>query len=140
MKVVLDTNVVMSGIFFGGPPGVILEAWREARFVLVLSLDVFREYQRVSEVLGQKYSGVDASPLLSLLAAHSEWVTVLSPTAPISSDPDDDKFLLTARSARAGIVVSGDTDLLDMSEWGGIQILTPRRFVDEVLHARGSDT
>ena len=47
MRIVLDTNVFISGVFFGGPPGKILEAWRDARVRPVLSAEIFEEYRRV---------------------------------------------------------------------------------------------
>ena len=52
MRVVLDTNVFVSGVFFGGIPGRILEAWRDARIQLVLSAEILDEYQRVGQTLG----------------------------------------------------------------------------------------
>ncbi len=45
MRAVLDTNVVLSGFFFGGLPGQILDAWRDARFTLVLSAAILGEYR-----------------------------------------------------------------------------------------------
>jgi uncharacterized protein len=50
VRVVLDTNVVMSALFFGGIPGVILSHWSNAGFELVLS--IFQEYERVARELG----------------------------------------------------------------------------------------
>ena len=48
MKVVLDTNVLVSGIFFSGPPAGILRAWSQGKFQLVLSPEILDEYKRVS--------------------------------------------------------------------------------------------
>lgn len=44
MKIVLDTNAFVSGVFFGGPPGLVIDAWRAGRFQLTLSLDILQEY------------------------------------------------------------------------------------------------
>lgn len=49
MKVVVDTNVFVSGVFFGGPPGDVLAAWRDERIELVVSPEIFEEYVRVGE-------------------------------------------------------------------------------------------
>jgi AbrB family looped-hinge helix DNA binding protein len=49
VRIVLDTNVLVSGVFFGGPPGRILEAWRDRRIQLVLSPEILGEYQRVGQ-------------------------------------------------------------------------------------------
>lgn len=59
MRVVLDTNVLISGIFFSGPPFKILEAWRDRRLALVVSPEILEEYYRVGENLGSRYSDVD---------------------------------------------------------------------------------
>lgn len=67
MKVVLDTNVFISGIFFGGPPYQILRAWRDGRIQLVLSEEILEEYLRVSEVLSERFPQVQLDPILKLL-------------------------------------------------------------------------
>lgn len=47
MRCVLDTNVLMSGIFFGGVPGRVLEAWMSGRIELILSPEILAEYRTV---------------------------------------------------------------------------------------------
>jgi uncharacterized protein len=54
VRVVVDTNVVMSGIFFGGVPGRLLEAWTVGRVELVLSPAILHEYRRVGAELAAK--------------------------------------------------------------------------------------
>ena len=105
MKVVLDTNVFVSGVFFGGTPGRVLEAWRDGKAEVVLSREIVEEYVRVGE------------PPLS---------------EPVSRDVDDDKFLACALAAGADYVVSGDRDLLDVSSHKGVVVLSPRDFVDRL--------
>ena len=51
MRVVLDTNVFISGIFFTGPPFEILNAWRNEQLQLVVSAEILEEYRRVGERL-----------------------------------------------------------------------------------------
>lgn len=133
MRVILDTNVVISGVFFGGLPARILEAWRDGLIRPVLSAEIFEEYQRVGEVLANRYPGVDLSPFLALLTEHSELVEAQALAEPISADPDDDKFLACALAAGVPVVVSGDRDLIELSGWGGIRVLRPRQFVEELL-------
>lgn len=50
-----------------------------------------------------------------------------------SKDPDDDKYLAAAIEGRAGFVVAGDSDLLDLKEYDGIRILSPRAFLDLLI-------
>ena len=133
MKVILDTNVFISGVFFGGVPGLILKAWRDARIRLVVSAEILEEYQRVGETLGDQYAGVDLEPFLTLLAIHAELVQAPALSEPVTADPDDDKFLACAVAAGVAIIVSGDKDLVEQSGWRGVRVLRPRQFADEFL-------
>lgn len=133
MRIVLDTNVLVSAVFFGGVPGRILEAWRDGTVRLVLSAEIFDEYRRVGHVLASDFPGVDIDPFLSLLAVEAEVVEAPPLPAPVSSDPDDDKFLACAIAGEVDAVVSGDRDLLVHDGWSGLRILRPRTLVDELL-------
>jgi putative PIN family toxin of toxin-antitoxin system len=137
VRIVLDTNVVMSGVFFGGVPGRILDAWAEGRLELVLSPDILREYRRVGAELAARYperSGALA-PALTLIAMHAILVDAAPLPAPVSSDPDDDKFLAAASAADVAVIVSGDRDLLDVSGWRNVVVLSPRQFAERHLLA-----
>lgn len=138
MKVVLDTNVFVSGVFFGGAPGKVLEAWRDGVLEIVISSEIIEEYVRVGEELATQFSGVDLEPALELVAAAATLVLAAPLPEPVSRDPDDDKFLACALAAEAELIVSGDKDLLDVSPYDGITVLGPRAFVDTVL-ARGRE-
>jgi len=59
MRLVVDTNVFISGIFFSGPPYEILNAWRHRKVELVISPDILDEYRRVAEKLAKQYPGID---------------------------------------------------------------------------------
>jgi len=72
MKVVVDTNVLISGVFFGGMPARVLEAWRDGKFDLVASPDILEEYRRVGEELAVRFTGVSLAPLLALLVMTAE--------------------------------------------------------------------
>ncbi|MDP9121824.1 MAG: putative toxin-antitoxin system toxin component, PIN family [Acidobacteriota bacterium] len=133
MRVILDTNVFVSAVFFGGPPGRILEEWRGARVQPVLSAEIFEEYRRVGEILVSRYPGVDLEPVLALLIVHGEFVQAPALPEPVAADPDDDKFLACAVAAGVEVIVSGDKHLLEQSEWHGIKVLRPRQFVDDYL-------
>lgn len=132
MKVVLDTNVVVSGVFFGGVPGRILSAWSAGQFVLVLSPAILEEYRRVGHELGVRYPDVNAAfePVLTLITMNAMIVDAPVLTESVSQDPDDDMFLAAALAAQAPCVVSGDRDLLQVSGWRGFEVLTPRQFLD----------
>jgi uncharacterized protein len=54
LKVVMDTNVFVSGVFFSGPPYRVLEAWQSGRFELAVSQEILDEYRRVGEILAEE--------------------------------------------------------------------------------------
>ena len=53
MKVILDTNVFISGVSYGDPPNRILNAWRDGKIQLVISHEILREYLRVGEIFAE---------------------------------------------------------------------------------------
>jgi len=133
MKVVLDTNVLMSGIFFSGPPYRVLQAWRDEKVQLAVCLEILAEYREVAVRMSQKYKRIDLSSLLDLVAIHSHIVQAAPLPVPVCEDPNDDVFLACALAARTRIIVSGDKHLLAVSGWAGIQVLRPKAFVDRFL-------
>jgi putative PIN family toxin of toxin-antitoxin system len=128
VRVVLDTNVLVSGIFFSGVPGRVLEAWADERFELVLSPAIFDEYLRTCARLAASRAGLEYEAVLATIVGHGTLVADTDLGEAITVDPDDDKFMLCANSAGA-IVVSGDSDLLDVSGWQGVEVLRPRDFL-----------
>ncbi len=135
MRIVLDTNVLVSAIFFAGTPGKILTAWRAGLVTLVVTPLILDEYRRVAAELAAKFRGIDIDPILDLITIHAEIVNDRTFPEPICRDPDDDKFLACAASAGATIV-SGDKDLLAIDGTLGVRVLTPRAFAD-TLTRRG---
>ncbi len=135
MKIVLDTNVFVSAVFFGGPPGEILRAWHEGRVDLVLSLEILTEYQETGEELAADRPEVDLQPILQSVAMRAEIVLPAPLGESVCVDSDDDKFLACAVASGAACIVSGDKHLLAVSGYRGIQILRPREFVDRYLRA-----
>jgi putative PIN family toxin of toxin-antitoxin system len=133
VKVVLDTNVFVSGVFFGGVPGRILEAWRDGALTLLVSVAILDEYRRVGRLLAVQYDGLELEPILALVAVNAEVVEAPDLPERVCDDPDDDKFLACAVAGGAGVVISGDKDLREVSGWSGIEVLSPRAFADRHL-------
>jgi putative PIN family toxin of toxin-antitoxin system len=128
IKAVLDTNVLISGMFWKGPPFEILNAWQRGRFTLALSMPILEEYRRVvAEVVTEHRSGA-TGPILELLEVHSQMVEPVSFRTKICDDPDDDKFLAAAVAAGADYVVTGDLALLRIGTYEGIEIVRPAKF------------
>jgi putative PIN family toxin of toxin-antitoxin system len=137
LRVILDTNVLLSGIFFGGVPGGLLTAWQEDRLALVLSPAILAEYHEAGAELAARYPAL-AAPLDSILTLLAQTATIVEApelAARVSADPDDDKFLACAIAARTPLIVSGDKHLLRVSGWRGMTVVTPRQCVDRYLAA-----
>lgn len=130
MKLVLDTNVFVSGVFFTGPPFHILEAWRDGRIELLVSAEILQEYTEVGDRLRSRHPEVDLTPVLAMVVLEATILRAPALPEPVCIDPDDDKFLACALAGRCRMVVSGDKHLLDVSGYRGIQVLRPRAFVD----------
>jgi putative PIN family toxin of toxin-antitoxin system len=133
LKIILDTNVFISGVFFSGPPYLILEGWRDGKILLVVSPEIFEEYQRVGEILAQDYPSINLKPFLEYVLRNAEIFYSPKLDQPICDDPDDDKFFACALASRSSIIVSGDKHLLKASGYKGIQVLKPRDFIDRHL-------
>lgn len=129
IKAVLDTNVVISGIFWKGAPFEILAAWQEQRFFLVISPPILDEYRRVLDEMTKQRPIPVLGSILELIELHSEMVTPVHFPEHVCSDPDDDKFLEAALASRADYLVSGDAALLKIKNHQGIQIVKPRQFL-----------
>lgn len=133
MRVVLDTNVFVSGVFFSGPPHRILPPWFGGKLRLVVSPEILEEYSRVGEELADRFRGIDLRPILELVAVTADMVSAVDSVEPICSDADDDKFFLCAISAACKWIVSGDKHLLAKSGYGGVEVMKPRDFIERVL-------
>jgi putative PIN family toxin of toxin-antitoxin system len=134
VKVIIDTNVLVSGIFFGGIPGEILKAWRKGLFEMVISHDIYEEYQEVVKELQKKYSKDHATDeIVKTILLNSEMTLSVLLKESICEDPDDDKFISAALASKVKIIVSGDKLLNKVSGRFGITVLTPKRFFEEYI-------
>ncbi len=133
MKIILDTNVFISGIFFRGPPFDILQAWKDRQIQVVLTKQIIDEYQRVAQSLKTNFPLVDILPIINFMAIHGRLINADDFSLTVCEDPDDDKFIECAVASGTGIIVSGDKHLLNVSGYQGITVLKPREFVDTFL-------
>jgi putative PIN family toxin of toxin-antitoxin system len=133
MKIILDTNVFISGIFFSGPPSRILKAWQNSRLQIVLSQEILNEYQRVAESLAAQFPTIDILPIIELMTIHAQLIDVEDFDLSVCDDPDDNKFMECAIASNSKIIISGDKHLLKVSGYQGITVLKPREFVDSYL-------
>ena len=132
MRVVLDTNVLLSGLMFpDGAPGRVVAAWREARFDLVISVHQLAEigrvlaYPKIRRVLG--WDGRRIEQFIRQLYVRSEIVDLSETFVEVPLDPDDAPIQATLVAAKADVLITGDSDLLALRDRYAIH--TPADFV-----------
>jgi len=132
MKIVLDTNVLVSGIFWRGSPHRILELWIQKKLFLIVTEDILHEYDLVL----RRFSFKDISVCehwLNLIIRNSG-IVIPVPLENLCRDPADQKFLEAAVAAKADYLISGDKDLLILQEILGIPIVSASRFVGQIKY------
>ena len=137
-RVVLDTDVLTSAVLTQtGPPRRVVDLVRADNGIVLFSDETFSELR--DRILGSKfdpYVGRESRvAFVALIAAVAEWVPIAGAKLGCR-DPTDDKILETALMGRADHLVTGDGDLLPMSPFHGIPIITPARFLE--LHGQTS--
>jgi len=134
-KVVLDTNVLISGMIASGYSASILDAARREEIKLVTSAHLLEEFSEVvsRRRIVRKYPQVaeNSEVLLDFLRAFAILTSGIPEPNPASRDRDDDFVLACALDENADCVVSGDPHLLDLKTYKSIPILTPREFVEK---------
>ena len=132
MKIVIDTNVLVSGVFFGGFPRKILSSVVSQKITACATAEIINEYEEiVQEMIDRKQGHIDRLILSPLIKA----IEIIEPITHIEicRDPDDDKFLECAKDSHALYIVSGDKDLLVLKEYENIQIVTAKDFCEQYL-------
>ena len=132
LKVVIDTNVIISGIFFGGIPSKILEGLSENLYKLVLSEGIINEYKEVVTRILKKHKIASNTPIevLDYLITNAQIIDPKTINTPYCDDPDDIIFLQTAIAAKAKYLVSGDKHLLNVGKYKGGVVLKAKDFIN----------
>ena len=127
MRIVADTNTVVSGLLWQGPPRRLIESARARSITLCTSLVLLAE---LAEVIGRNKfarrilaANLSAADLVEDYRRLTSFIEPHALPAPICRDPDDDHVLACALAARADLIVSGDGDLLTLTPYQGIDIL-----------------
>lgn len=128
IRVVVDTNVLISGLIWGGTPKKCLDKFRyESTYILLLSPELLDEFR---SKLRYKFRVADeiVSKWVKELEEYTEKIFP-SYTTKICRDPKDNMILDTAKSGKADFIITGDKDLLTLKNFKGIKILSPRSFL-----------
>ncbi len=132
MRIVCDTNVLVSGVLFNGPPRRILERIARGHFENAVSIDILAE---VKDVLIRPKFGLTQEQVSVIVETFAETFLLVSPDVHlcvVENDPDDDRILEAASAAKADYIVSGDKHLLSLKEWNGIRIRSPSEFLADM--------
>jgi len=137
VSAVLDTNVLVSGLVAEqGFPRQLLDAWLEGRYTLVTSFYLVEElihvlsYPRIVQRL--RLNDAEPAAILAALLSRAKVTPGQLHLSGVTRDPKDDAVVACAVEGKADYVVSGDQDLLALGEYEGIQVVTPRRFMEIV--------
>lgn len=134
MKAVLDTNVLVSGIFWQGPSRKVLELWAAEKIKVAVSPLILEEYKRLLAEMERKKPMGMAELWMTFIVRHSILVHPAGEFR-LCRDPDDDKFLHCAVSAGTKVLVSKDNDLLLLKKVSGVDILTPGKLL-QMFHRK----
>jgi len=135
-RAVLDTNVIVSGLGWPGPPAAILDAALDGRLVLVSSPPLLAELRRV---LGYPKLAkvIEEGTRLADLIEASSVVVLPAHVFAVVADESDNRILEAAVQGAADYVVSGDAHLLGLGSFQGILVMAPAGFVASVLAPPG---
>lgn len=128
-RVVIDTNLYISAIFWGGKPREIVELGWNARILIFTSPEIQAEIERKLKT----NFGLDEKEVAQILFDYSMFTLPIKPLQKIlaiKADPDDDKFIECAVASKAGYIVSGDKHLLNLKSYQGIQIMKAAKFLE----------
>jgi putative PIN family toxin of toxin-antitoxin system len=135
MRIVLDSNIIVTGLLSTkGPPGFLLRAWVEEKFILITSQTQLAELRRVMQY---KHLRARINPTLASDLFNSiDSLAVVLPSlreVNLSLDPDDNIILATAVDGLADLIVSGDKrHMLSLQRIGDIPIVMAKEAVDRL--------
>jgi len=140
VRLVLDTNIVISGLIWGGVPRQLLDLGRDGRVTLFTSSQLLDE---LADVLGRgKFATMLTAQQITptfLMQRYGMLARLVTPQPierTVPNDADDDVVLATALSAQAKIITTGDSDLLMLHPWQGIQIFNAADTLQFVLNTK----
>lgn len=132
LRVVLDTNVLISAILFGGKPRQILEKAIRGEIRLCLSEPILEELKGVLQRSKFNYSAEMIQFILTELTGIADFVNPSETINVVLEDPEDNRILECAVEAKANYVISGDFHLLKLSRYLNIEVLNVAAFLERL--------
>ena len=131
IRIVIDTNVYISAIFWGGKPRQIVDMGRDGHIFIFTSIDIEKE---IAAKLSEKFHLAE-DEINRIMTDFGTFTFPVEPTRKISfikGDHTDDKFLECGIACQADYIVSGDSHLQRAKEFEGIKILSPSDFLEAI--------
>lgn len=130
MRVLLDTNVLVSALLFAGTSSELVTLWQRGALTILLSRPILDEYLRVLSYPKFDLSEEEIKGLIQEeLLPYVEVVNPRRRLRVVKRDPSDDKFLECALTGKSRVVISGDKDLLSIGRYRQIRIQSPAQFL-----------
>lgn len=128
---VLDSNVYISSVLFGGKPRQIVEAALAGKIRLAISSSILEEIEGVLRGKKFKFPATAAREIVSEISSLAEIFEPVEKISRIKEDPADDRILECALAAGADAIISGDSHLLALEAFRGIAILSPTNCLEK---------
>lgn len=133
---VIDTGVLIGGIFWRNEPHRVLQAWLHGLLRPVVTKQIMEEYERILHRFQQEHDfDVDPEPWLERMRDSARWVEPVSFRQRVCRDAKDDKFIEAALAAGVNVIIARDPDLTVLEKPFGISILTPRAWLATLTRA-----
>ncbi len=132
LRVVLDTNVLVSALLFGGQPGRLRVLWGEGRIVPLVCRETFAEFRKVLDYPKFRLSPAERAALMEdELLPFVEVVEEVAEVSGVCRDPHDDIFLAVAAGGGAAYLVTGDQDLLVLGTYQRCRMVRLAEFLEK---------
>jgi putative PIN family toxin of toxin-antitoxin system len=128
LKVVIDTNIYISAIFWNGKPREVIDLGRDGKIIIFTSVDIENEIARKLKTKF-KLAEEDVNQILLDFSAFTLPVKINKQLIVVQDDPDDNKFIECALECKADYIVSGDRHLLNLKEYEGMKIINASEFL-----------
>jgi putative PIN family toxin of toxin-antitoxin system len=127
-RVVIDTNIYISAIFWNGKPREVIDLGRDGKITIFTSLDI------ENEIVGKlkttfKLAEEDVNRILLDFSTFTLPIRINKQLIVVQDDPDDNKFIECAVECRANYIISGDRHLLNLKEYEGIKLIKSSEFL-----------
>ncbi len=136
IKVVLDTNIYISGILFAGKPREVLDLAIKGKIHVFISPDILSELRDVLSIKKFCFSPERVDIIIREIESITTMVNPAKKYSIVSHDSDDNIIIDCAMESRVEYIITGDNDLLCLNKYKSITIINPALFIEEYLDRR----